>query len=251
MEKKKVWIFGDSYAILEKFLNPDLIWNDTTCDLSYTWPRRLAEKYDVTNLAHSGTGIWWSIDQLKKQVKGLSSLPSKLFKSQQQKDIIVIFFASEYVFRPHFTFFDDPMDSALMKEFTRRDRKWKGSFYKQYVDFIKNFYEYNCEHQEIDDHQNINYVSYYTFLRQLSNKFNKMLVVPIFSSPHKLFGKIENTDKFMIAEGQPLWNHDEKNVNTYHPNHMRQENHDIVYNMMVDWIENNAVFDTKKLLKIS
>ena len=39
MEKKEVWIFGDSFATS--------IWNS---DVPYIWPRRLAEKYNVSTV---------------------------------------------------------------------------------------------------------------------------------------------------------------------------------------------------------
>ena len=85
----------------------------------------------------------------------------------------------------------------------------------------------------------------------LSNQFNKMLVVPVQDTPHELIGKIKNTNKFMIAEGPQLRLHDEDSIDLPQPNHMRQENHDIMFNMLVDWIENNTVFNTEKLIKIT
>lgn len=242
MEKKEVWIFGDSFATS--------IWNS---DVPYIWPRRLAEKYNVTNFAYFGTSIWWSMCKFKKKLKHLNPVNGSA--------INVIFYASEYLYRPQFTFLEDPLDSALFKRFIPGNEtmtlegeeliKEKKSFYKKYIDFIKNFYEYSSERQDIVDSQSINYLSYYTLLKEMSNKFNKILVIPCFDSPHELFGKIENTDKFMIAEGYPLFMYDKNHVDTTYPNHMRKENHDITFNMLVDWIENNAVFDTRKLIKVS
>jgi len=77
-----------------------------------------------------------------------------------------------------------------------------------------------------------------------------MLVVPVQDTPHELIGKIKNTNKFILAEGA-LIDYDKNFLDLHHPNHMRQENHDIMFNMLVNWIENNDVFDTEKLIKIT
>jgi len=258
MKEKKVWIFGDSYAAY------------TQWDGSMAWPTRIAEKYDVKNFASDGTGIWWSIDQLIKLTRD----------GKKIENIIVIFFVSQYIGRPSFNFIDkedqvhifqalcvpdDYYDSEDHYVMQRKDEEYKQWFdehlkeinsrYKKYKDFINQFYNYSNEYQDIfggiHDGWNINYISYYTLLKELSNQFNKMLVVPVQDTPHELIGKIKNTNKFMLAEGPQLRLHDEDSIDLPQQNHMRQENHDIMFNMLVDWIENNTVFNTEKLIKIT
>jgi len=264
MKKKKVWIFGDSYAASS--WKPGWDKND--------WPLRIAEKYDVKNFASDGTGVKWSIDKLMKLTF------EHLRYGEKTENITVIFFVSEYIGRPSFNFIDKEdqvhvfqalcvpdnyygsEDHYVMK---RKDEEYKQWFdehlkeinsrYKKYKDFINQFYNYSNEYQDIFggiyDSWNVNYISYYTLLKELSNQFNKMLVVPVQDTPHELIGKIKNTNKFMIAEGPQLRLHDEDSIDLPQPNHMRQENHDIMFNMLVDWIENNTVFNTEKLIKIT
>jgi len=240
MEKKKVWIFGDSYA------SPSWITN-----VPHIWPLRLEKKYDVKNFAKGGTGIEWSINTFFSEIKHYQTHNLDL------SNITVIFYVSEYLGRPNFHFIKNCHDQSNLKFIANKRLINLGALspstedlkktYDEYLNFIKDYFLYIYKHDE----SNPLFFSQILLLKHVSGLFNKLLCVPVFSDIdafNEFYGRIENTDKFMISKGNVMVN---TNSLPDAPNHLSEINHDIVYNMTVDWIENNAVFDTRKLIKVS
>jgi len=251
MKEKKVWIFGDSFA------SPTWI-----SDVPYIWPLRLAEKYDVKNHAKGGTGIEWSINTFFSAIQHYFRFRN--WDLSDLSNIIVIFYVSEYLGRPNFHFIKNCHDQANLKFIENRRPDDFGvshdgalcpsvedlkKTYAEYLNFIEDYFLYIYKHDE----SNPLFFSQILLLKHLSGLFNKLLCVPIFSNIdafNKNYGRIENTDKFMISKGIAMASGTSNIIMLPdQPNHLNEINHDIVYNMTVDWIENNVVFDTNKLVK--
>lgn len=233
-----LWIFGDSYASED--------WNSS----EYPWPAQLEKKYNVKNYAVSGTGPMHSVNKLYELISGANR--------EVLKDTSLIFYMSS-IHRANFSFLEHPRDACFMTHMASNatlpvENSWskeRYKFYNKHLNFIKSFFKnYGMYNQEA---LNMAQLGYMTLLKEAAsnNVFKKVLVVPIFEPPGFPNFFISSKDNFTLAKGGVLHTHDEQNIDIDLPNHMREENHNIVYKMTVDWLENNIPFDINKLKKIS
>jgi len=217
---QKVWILGDSYA--------------QACDGDETtWPSMLSKKYNVSNHALGGTGPDYM----------LKTLYLLLYKHDIEhiKNSVMIIYMSK-MSRLNFKFLKNPSESVKIPQ-TKRHKQH--SFLLTF--FFKYYYFFN--EQSIY----MSHLGNYALLKEMSKLFKKILVIPAFRKPTLLNDQftINNDEKFTIGKGMPIFYHDQKGIDHNKVNHMREENHNIVYNMTVDWIEKDIPFDTGKLIKIS
>lgn len=231
--KQKVWIFGDSYAARY----------DEGKDLENSWPYMIAKKYNVINEALPGSSIFLALKKINNLIN---------HNTNTQDDILIFYMSNRD--RIDFSFLERDEDACMMHNVVNdnSDQKWIKKYlrrYKRYSTFIKNFYQYYVFNNE--KALEMSMLGHYVLLKELSKRFKKVLVVPVFQLPYIKDFTIDDTEKFSIAKGNALWFHDEKNIDTDQVNHMRVENHKIIYDMTVDWIENDIPFDTEKLKKIS
>lgn len=237
---EKIWIFGDSYSA-RWFQN----------EYEYTWPRKLEKKYHVENFSFSGTGPEYQLNLLKNQV-------IKLKNANELKNINLIFFMSGNE-RINFTFLDDIMDQNFMVRICAdrpnlyNDPKvfQKYLHYKRYRNFITYFFRYYFFNKDNE----IDILKTLSFVKDISNIFKKVLLIPVFDDlkNKNIFPfynyMLQNDTRitnFYIAAGQPI-NMIDKNMDE--PNHIEAENHSIMVDMFVDWIENNVNLDSSKLKK--
>lgn len=232
---QKVWIFGDSYAA-----------NSSNED--YAWPNQLSKKYDVTNWAKSGTGPEYMMKVFKKELESSSNNVEDL------KEISLIFFLS-HDSRKDFSFLTNSEDQCLMIHIASKKKfkdEWsfnKSIRYQQHQHFLSNFYKNYYLHEDLSDFRHLQYVG---ILKEYSRFFKKCLVVSVFDRPdasvlHQKFNTtIQDTDNFCYAKGPALYEV-EKEINKDMPNHLSIENHNLMFEQLVDWIENSVSLDTKNL----
>lgn len=229
---QKVWIFGDSYSSDEH--NAD-----------FQWPVRLTSKYDVRNWSLGGTGPEYMINLFRL------TLESKNLTVQQLKDINLIFFVS-HDSRKDFSFLTKPSDQCYMNHVDKWGKQ-EQKRYKKQKPFIDSFYRHYYIHNNLCDFNHLKYVG---IIKEFSRFFKKVLVVSVFDQPEngllltKFNTTLEDTKNFTYAKGPALF-FVEKEINGAEPNHLCLENHNRMYNQLVDWIEYDIPLDTKKLKEIS
>ena len=233
---QKVWIFGDSYA-------------KDTYNKSYAWTKRVAQKYNTVNYAIGGTGPEYMINVFRKEI--INSEPEDL------KNIIVIFFLSSDD-RKNFSFTDQPEDQAIMinvvfQGILDRYMRKRTSLYREQKKFLKSFYKKYYLYNDLEDFRQLGYVG---ILKEYSSFFKKVLVVSVFDDTqdsllYKKFGtSVKDTENFKFCKGPSLYSI-EKDINKQLPNHLSPTNHDLLYNEIVNWIDNNISPDLNNLEKIA
>jgi len=235
---QKVWIFGDSYA------------NDTY-DKPYAWTKRVAKKYNTVNYAISGSGPEYMIGIFQEE----------LLKTDidELKKINLIFVLSNDA-RKNFSFTIRPEDQAVMLDMIRhkgRDKdvyiRKRASLYINDIKFIRNFYKKYYLHNDLGDFRQLQYVG---ILKEFSQFFNKVLVISVFddyrdSLLYKKFDTtITDTENFTFCKGPSLYSV-EKDINKTLPNHLSSTNHDLLYNEIENWLENNIPPNINNLQKIA
>ena len=236
---EKIWIFGDSYAA-----------NDS--NESYTWPKKLSEKYKVTNWAVGGTGPEYMINLFRKELENPKLVLTDL------KNINLIFFLS-HDSRKDFSFLQQSNDQCFTFHVgmeTKFKDKWSISKLKKYAkqkDFLRKFYRDYYLHNNLCD---FNHLKYIGILKEFSRFFKKVLVIPVFDNYEEgiLYQKFNTTvadiDNFTYSQGPALF-FIENEINGNMPNHLCIENHNNMFVQLTNWIENSIPLDTNKFKKIS
>lgn len=233
---KKLWIFGDSYS-----------------DSSYhnneaAWSKKIEKVYNVQNLSKSGSGPEYQLGLFRKSI--LDTDVNDL------KETTLIFFLSHNS-RKNFEFVEHPEDQSFMLHIasnTLYKDEWQQNKVKKYAaykPFLKEFYKYYYLSHDLDDFE---YIQQIVLIKEFSKFFKKALVITVFnnapdSNLHKKFNSIiDDSENFTYARG-PALHFVERDVNIKEANHMCIENHQLLYNQLINWIENNVPVDTEKLKK--
>jgi hypothetical protein len=229
--KKKVWIFGDSYGDLTYTQRDPL-----------TWPGELNKKYDVSNFSMTGTGPDWSLSLLNENMKsqGLDNL----------KDVTLIFLISS-AFRFNFSFYETPKHQRLFSIFDnvynlKDTLRYKKELvkYSSYRKFCREFLKYYADEQ--------NYCS--TKLMKITGTlklyepfFEKIMVWPIFDDTDT---PISQTDKFYYVDKKlSLLEYNNKfQGKDSRSNHLSKENHVVMLEQLLNWIEYNTPIDLSKFI---
>lgn len=229
---EKVWIFGDSYSSAE-FKDPT------------AWPHKLAERYDINNFSISGTGPEYMIKLFKEQLNAPDLNINEL------KDINLIFFLS-HDSRKDFSFLTNPSHQCITRhvdQFSRPEYK----HYKKQKPFLEKFYIEYYDYNRLDDFDHLKYVG---IIKEFSRFFKKVLIIPVFDRRtisilyNKFNSTIEDHRNCTYARGPILFDIEEE-INTNAPNHYGPENHILMYEQLVNWIDNNIPFDSNNLKKLT
>lgn len=234
---KKIWIFGDSYSVEHE-------------NCKYSWPVRLKNNYIVKNFSLGGTGPEYQLDVFKKIILNTSL--------EELKSIDLIFLISSNS-RKNFSFYTDPSHQSFGLSIANQNKFDYKPFnkiirqYSQYTNFLKDFFKfyYLYNTQDFD----MLHIHQILFIKEFSKFFNKGLVISVFDNTSesaicKKFNNIlDSTNTFTYAKGLPLY-YIEKEIYKFAPNHLSEKNHSLLYEQMVNWIENNISVDTDKLKKI-
>ena len=225
----RVAIFGDS------FVDPDynLVLDQ---DRGYSWVHLLAERYNTYNAGVSGTGPDYSFTQLRHwrnpQVEqGLT------------QDTSLIFVCSDPC-RLDLSCWKDPRDAVQIFDIAEGRTKHKTSlFAKQALQWM------------MTDEWLINQsLLYYLTLNSISEHFKRVLFWPIGAAAHyNCFTKLPCADNFYFVDtplneisvrdcGESIYGQGLDN----RINHLQKPNHDIMYDMLVQWIENGTSIDASK-----
>jgi hypothetical protein len=220
---KKIWIFGDSYSD-EEYKTENQI----------SWPIELRKKYSVTNFSKCGTGPDWSLNLLYNEIN----------KNNNLSDVSLIFFISS-IYRFDFSFYDRPDDQVLYQFLT-----WPGykiskktiRKYLMYQNFCKSFFLFFAENKNFDQTSMIKIIG---SLKLFENCFEKILIWPIFD---ELNLSVADNKKFYIIK--QMLSKIEDNVfpefgKDLRANHLSEDNHKIMLDLLSNWIDYNIPIDTK------
>ena len=213
---KKVWIFGDSYANRE--------------DDENTWPAKLEDTYEVVNFARSGTGVDWSLQQMIDANKGADT-----------KDITAIFFLTGQD-RHNWNFWKDPGAQWTSKYLASGSKIPKPirpavSEYKQYFSFARSVYKYqdaNFNSRSII--KSIGAINLY------ASNFEKILIWPCFDNVSlncKLNNNVTIASPCMNEFESPIINRPLNIDLLYAPNHLTEEKHKEILQILIKWIDTN------------
>lgn len=230
LKRKRLWIFGDSYADP----NPGYKSNFET------WVYMLAKRYDVTNLAVSGTGPDYSVSKLLEMI---SDHPRIV------KDVSVIFMVSSK-YRFNFKFLDhtDQVIAPYISDcYTggRNDASMKLiERYSRFGGFVTDFMQQYVWHSSFNKTELLKTVG---LLRMLTQHVEKMLVWPIFDTQDLV--EVRDEDNFFYVSSELA---DIEGVagngfsNDIRPNHLRKENHDVMFKQLCDWMDHRTPIDVSR-----
>lgn len=247
MTKEKLWLFGDSYC--------DLYFRN---DLSYKgWPELIREKYDVTNLAKTGSGPDYSMSKLVEMLE-------KTGPSARKQ--IHIFFGISDIYRIPLQFCNpqhraDSYESLLKvymlnrffpNFYNKESRKESKSliqrhFTKKQQHFIENMYRENILYSSYKDTELLKIIF---FLKGLSEEFKSVYVVSLFQNVPSFISTIKNTENFLfspttvqnIFPNNTKWGEDKNN------NHLPKEVHQKLVDSFFKWTNERQPFDFKDFL---
>jgi len=224
---EKLWIFGDSYS-------------STEFEDSSAWPHQLEKQYEVSNYSVAGSGPEYMMVKFR----------DRLIATKDLENISLMFFLSHDSRKP-FSFLKKPGDQCNMQHFDKWNEYLRKTYAKQ-KPFLKQFYDDYYNSNFLDDFHHLKYVG---IIKEVSRFFKKVLVIPVFDHPENgiLYSRfnstIEDTENFTYARGPALFTI-EKEINTYASNHLCDENHKLMYEQLVNWMEHSIPFDTNNLKKL-
>lgn len=219
-----IWIFGDSFA--------DPIWMRET--KGFNWVHEINNKYSVLNLAKIGTGPDYSLDKLKQQFV--------VTNKDDLKNITLIFFSADPM-RLNLKCYNDPMNSAEIYAIAEGKIKHKSTWFAKqlFMWYMDHDYKERCDLQ------------YFATLNHMSQYFKQVLYWPVPPLTPVTNHFLDIADNFHIPEknliaisevdggpGKKAFDIDPR------ANHLHEENHRIMYDLLVDWIENFSPIDTSK-----
>lgn len=216
---KKLWIFGDSYAMRHEHTG--------------SWPRQIEKYYDVKNWAQGGTGPDYTLEQLNKIISNEDEDPS---------NVTAIFFLSD-LHRQNWEFWEEPFHQSLgvdlvhnkwlNNEESRQQLKKK---YRKYKPFVKTWIESQKGCWPIVEHQkNLGMINL------LAPAFKKVLVIYCFYKPVlpriKLSSNLYIASKTMV-DVQPLLE-DQQSYDP-NPNHLHIKDHPKFLETLRSWIDDDV-----------
>jgi len=220
-----VWIFGDSFA--------DEKWSVPTS--GFNWVHEINKQYNVKNLAKVGTGPDYSLDWF---IRLTNSLPK-----EQLKKVSVIFLSSDSM-RLNLKCYKDPMDSVLIYQIA------EGKIKHQSFMFAKQLFKWYLD----DDYRCRTNLQYLSTLNHMSQYFKQVLYWPVAPIDPIVSNYIDTADNVTVPQDCLLeisvhdCGHNIVGFDSQDPraNHLHEENHHVMYNQLVDWIENFSPIDTSK-----
>ncbi len=231
MEKKKLWIFGDSYA------DPGYKVNNAH---ARSWPTLLANVHDVTNFAKCGTGPDWSIKRLLDAMETADDLDN----------ISVVFLVSN-PYRLNLGFLEDRDQSCLPYMafgYEGSDAHVNAVMmrYQRHHAFIKNLFNCYVEHSDYSRSEPLKIIG---SLQILSQRFEKLLAWPIFDQPLVQ----PRSDQRFFYVPTPLFDiegdGDQMDGSDMRMNHLSDENHLVMASSMTKWVENGKMIDTGSFIR--
>lgn len=233
MTTQKIFIFGDSYA--ERFSEIDVI---------FSWPRGLEQNYNVTNFAHRGEGPQGVLADVRQCILSMPSL--------EDRATIAIVMLPE-ICRYPYSFYKNIKDrvygqvnsesSDQFKDMIKRD------FGEDRLKFLIDFHEY---YLKVDTNRKIEEMKTLGLLNHYATYFKKMLVWPtdevqVYNNPvdNLLFSGLVNYDFVPITmatisevreDVSYCWPSDSNRIN-----HISLLHHRIMYDELVEWIENDKL----------
>lgn len=217
MTKKKLWIFGDSWAEPEP-------------TFEYVYTERLNKDYDVLNLAQGGTSIDWSINEFLGAIKTLDT-----------NNVYVLFFITNPE-RQYWTFFENDSEHFLAGHLAdgnwwRKKQHHLGHLlkkYRYYRSFVTTFWRYiHPNWREITLKKSIAFINLYARL------FKKVLIIPCFDNIELEVMPDKRVTLHNIAMHNVYKSIDVKGWDP-RPNHMDEQGHDDMYRKIVEWMEKSV-----------
>ena len=236
-----IYLFGDSYV------------DRKYCSDKWAWPRRLEKAYHCKNYGRVGTGPSYALQKLGSMIES----------DAIQKDDILIFFVPEF-FRTNFYFckpeqqvmsyyaFDSDRKKIAIDTLGDKTVRWLAKWWKFYQ-----YYGYN---------DTIDVAKIFSLLNSYSQYFKKVLIINTdrdFVDYEKTVETVLNASNITfpcdiildeVSRSEPEFTHAmAKHGTDKRSNHMNKFNHDIMYAMLVQWIESGVKptnqFQTKGKVK--
>ena len=237
MSKQEIFIFGDSYS--DRFSESNII---------FSWPRGLEQRYNVTNFAHRGEGPQGVLAAIQSCILSMPSLTDK--------NSIAIVMLPE-ICRYPFSFYKNIKDRVYGQVHLNSGDQFKNMIRQQFGDdklkFLIDFKEYylkSIDNQKIEEMKTLSLLNHY------ATYFKKMLVWPTDdvqvynnSVDNLLFSGLVNYDFVPITmatisevreDVSDGWPSDSSRIN-----HLSLLHHRIMYDELVEWIENGKLPEDK------
>ena len=229
----RVLILGDSFA--------DPKWSTSTgfkVPDQFTWVKELDKNYQVINEAKAGSGPMYSLKKLHMW------LQPQVHSLKHCYDTCLIFICSD-VCRLDLSCYKDPGEAVHIFEHAQGSRRHVSNlFAKQAIQW----------YMDIDWQINQSCM-YYSLINEYAQYFKRVLFWSI--SDEKFFKLIPMSHRdnfFFVSEGLNEITIRDCGESVYgqgvdlRPNHLQEPNHRIMYEQMVDWIENGTPIDTSKFI---
>ena len=238
MTKQEIWIFGDSYA--DRYDNIDVI---------FSWPRELEKNYNVTNFAHRGDGPQGVLDTIHRCILSMPNL--------DDKKVMAIVMLPE-ICRYPYSFYKNIKDRVTGQVNSQSSEEFKDlvkrKFGEEKLKFLIDFHEY---YLLAGNNRKIEEMKTFSLLNHYATYFKKMIVWPTdhvytYYDPiyRLLFSGLANYDFVPItmetishnreANGVGRWPNDNNRIN-----HVSLLHHKIMYDELVEWIENGKLPEDK------
>jgi hypothetical protein len=237
MTKQEIRIFGDSYAARQ-----------TQQNVIFSWPRGLEENYNVINVAHSGEGPQGVLDSINRCILSMPNLTDR--------KIIAVVMLPE-ICRYPYSFYKNIKDRVYGQVRLQSSEKFKDTIKQDIgedkLKFLIDFHEY---YLRVDNNRKIEEMKTLGLLNHYATYFKKMLVWPtdmlyVYNNPvdRILFDGMVNYDFAPITvetisaireDVTDCWPGDPTRIN-----HISLLHHRIMYNELVEWIENNKLPEDK------
>lgn len=226
MERKKLWIFGDSYS------------DPTSSYMSHfePWVSRIAGIYDVTNLSMCGTGPDFSLRELIDLIRDNDA--------ELDETSVIFFISSIYRFNFKFLHASDQVLAPYVADGYpgQRNEEMVAQMerYSRFRPFVQDYLEQYVWHSSFNKTELLKIVG---SLKLLSHRFEKMMVWPIFDD-QKLVD-IQDDGRFFYVKHSLSriegvgggFSRDSR------PNHLSQDNHEVMLRQLCGWMDHGIPID--------
>lgn len=213
----KIHIFGDSFA------DPD--WNQPH-DCNFLWPEQLAKKYHVTNCALKGTGPEYSLQ--------------KMHSTPAEENCACVFFVSDPNRLYLHNFWKHDQEQVHILDVAAKRIRHPGYM------FVKQLYE----HYLVDEMHSLRAAQTVAAINSLGTKYKRTLIFTIGDLPLEL--RLDPSVTFVnhslidISEREWIQSHNGNPYMDARPNHFSEVNHQVMYQSIVDWLEQGTVPDVSR-----
>lgn len=226
-----IHLFGCSYV------------DNNHSEIEWSWPQRISKTYKSENYGEYGSGPDYSLKKIKEVIDS-----GKVDKNED----LMIFFIPEY-FRLDFRFWRNHHEQVFSysSESNRSwmEEKFKKDFGQDNYRWIKGFWYHYMMH---DDNPNMHIQKIYAMINHYASSFKRVLVLPTDGFHRNEF--IDNVSNMLtasnitfedfilsrISTGEGLRSEFYKDPGIdSRPQHLSKVNHDIMYDMLKNWIDHN------------